>query len=216
MTSATCRSPARARSSTWRLTLPDAFRQFDYQTINDVILNISYTAQQDGALRTTVETLNKTTEGALLKFLAGQSLTRVFSLRQDFSAEFARLLHSPAKTAVPLELSSRYFPTFLRGRSLQIDRVRLAVRTPKGVAPTNLGVTIGTTTHSSFTADTSLGGLRAKNVTASVGNSLPVTQNMAIEDGGSLAPTSPSPGDQSPVDEDKLQDLLLVVEYRVG
>src|SRR5262249_44988155 len=37
--------------SQWQLTLPKAFKQFDYQTINDVIVSISYTAEQDGVLR---------------------------------------------------------------------------------------------------------------------------------------------------------------------
>jgi hypothetical protein len=41
--------------SQWQLTLPQVFRQFDYETINDVILSISYTAEQDGVLRQVVE-----------------------------------------------------------------------------------------------------------------------------------------------------------------
>ncbi|MFX7548888.1 hypothetical protein ABTJ50_21340, partial [Acinetobacter baumannii] len=34
--------------SRWNLTLPRAFKQFDYQTINDVIVTVSYMSEQDG------------------------------------------------------------------------------------------------------------------------------------------------------------------------
>lgn len=41
--------------SDWKLKLPKNFRQFDYQTISDVILHISYTAESDENLRIEVE-----------------------------------------------------------------------------------------------------------------------------------------------------------------
>ena len=46
--------------SSWELSLPKNFRQFDYQTINDVILHISYTAEQDHGFRAEVEDQNAT------------------------------------------------------------------------------------------------------------------------------------------------------------
>ena len=36
--------------STWRIELPTAFRQFDYETISDVILHLRYTAREGGEL----------------------------------------------------------------------------------------------------------------------------------------------------------------------
>ena len=36
--------------SEWRLELPAQFRQFDYETISDVILHLRYTAREGGAL----------------------------------------------------------------------------------------------------------------------------------------------------------------------
>src|SRR5262249_7576518 len=71
--------------SSWTLQLPNAFRQFDYQTITDVILHISYTAEQDGVLRENVEKQNAALEGAILSVLKNQPLRRLFSLRQEFS-----------------------------------------------------------------------------------------------------------------------------------
>src|SRR5690606_9155728 len=78
--------------SSWRLELPSQFRPFDYQSINDVILNISYTAEEDGVLRQDVESQNAAIAGSLLHYLSNNSLTRVFSLRQEFSSAFNRLM----------------------------------------------------------------------------------------------------------------------------
>ena len=44
-----CRSKGAGAESTWRLELPASFRQFDYDTISDVILHMRYTARQGGA-----------------------------------------------------------------------------------------------------------------------------------------------------------------------
>src|SRR5215212_6348397 len=69
--------------SRWQLELPKNFRQFDYETINDVILSIAYTASEDGALRQAVEDLNADIEGTLLNLLSEKPVARLFSLRQD-------------------------------------------------------------------------------------------------------------------------------------
>jgi hypothetical protein len=37
--------------SSWKLSLPKNFRQFDYSTINDVIIHVSYTAEYDELFR---------------------------------------------------------------------------------------------------------------------------------------------------------------------
>src|SRR5262249_26361296 len=74
--------------SQWHLTLPKSFRQFDYQAIKDVTLSISYTAEQDGALRSLVEAQNAALEGSILNYFSKSPLRRLLSLRQDFSPAF--------------------------------------------------------------------------------------------------------------------------------
>jgi len=99
-TSATCRSRAGAISS-WKVELPSGFRQFDYQTISDVIVHISYTAQQDDSLRLKVETKN----GAIAAALKSTPLVRLFSLRQEFPGVLNRLLHSPLNTSLAMSIT---------------------------------------------------------------------------------------------------------------
>src|SRR5262249_19537777 len=145
--------------SRWVLALPKTFKQFDYHTINDVIVSISYTAEQDGALRTRVEADNAALEGAIRKVLAERPLARVFSLRQDFSSAFARLLHSPAGTAVPIEIGAGHFPIFIGARPIVVTRAQMLLRTAEGAAPGGFQLSVDTAAVSGFAADPTLGGL---------------------------------------------------------
>ncbi len=43
--------------SSWKLSLPENFKQFDYNTINDVIVHIYYSAKYDKLFRVKVEEL---------------------------------------------------------------------------------------------------------------------------------------------------------------
>ncbi len=126
--------------SRWRLTLPKAFRPFDYQTITDVVLSLAYSAEHDGALRAKVESQNAALEGSIRHHLATRPVTRVISLRQDASAAFTRLVRNPVGTAVAVEFSDRNFPLFVAGRALQIERASLVVRATGSTAGFALAV----------------------------------------------------------------------------
>jgi hypothetical protein len=112
--------------SRWRLELPTAIRPFDYDTITDVILHLSYSARDGGAtlqedgITSFKQAVNNGLTSALndLKALLNQSgvtLSRLFSLRQEFSTEWNRLLFpddgQPQTTT--LNLNKRHFPKYL-------------------------------------------------------------------------------------------------------
>lgn len=73
--------------SQWRIELPNDVRQFDYDTITDVILHIRYTAREGG------EPL-RANATEYLKTLIAQALAsgcwRLFSLRHEFPNEWAQ------------------------------------------------------------------------------------------------------------------------------
>jgi len=203
--------------SRWTLSLPKNFRQFDYQTINDVILHISYTAEEDGAFRESVEELNAGVEGTLLNFLRNQPLARVFSLRQDFSSAFHHLLHSPVGTPVKIELTDQHFPIFLKGRNIQVSKALLVLATPKGQALTNVQISINGQPQQGFPANNQLGGLRSKDLGAALfAGGILDEHTLVVNNAGGLAPASPAPGDLSAIDEKKLRDVMLYLEYKVG
>ncbi len=202
--------------SQWHLTLPKAFRQFDYQTINDVILSISYTAEQDGALRERVEVQNKALEGSIVHYFSSNPIKRLFSLRQDFSSAFTRLLRSPAGTQVKIELTDRNFPLFVRGRNIHVERGVLLLRTAAGTVPVGFKMTIDGTAISAFGLDTTLGGLPG-GALPSVFNTNPRGPHTFVVDAaGDLAASPGLLGDASALDAEKLLDVLLYLEFKLA
>jgi hypothetical protein len=140
--------------SSWRLTLPTTFRPFDYHSIADVVLHLSYTSDHDEHLRTAVERAN----GALFQQLAHEPIRRVFSLRHDFSLGYPQLL---AGTASSIEITPRHLPYFLDGHTVTVGHAQLALLSPHN----NPTLEINGVTAQSFTALPLLGGLPATDVT---------------------------------------------------
>lgn len=199
--------------SSWQLSLPKNFRPFDYQTITDAIVHIAYTAEYDGGFAENVEADNATTAGTIANILANNTMTRTFSLRQEFPSQFARLLHSALNTEVQIEITSRHFPFFLPPDKLEIATAKLVLSTPTAQTATNVIFAVKGKEVKEFTRESSLGNLFAKDVGMS-GN--PIGAHLlTVKNAGDLAPT-PVPGDVSALDADKLQDILLHVEFKLA
>jgi hypothetical protein len=113
--------------STWRLELPGEFRQFDYDTISDVILHISYTARDGGD--NFKGTVNGYVEGAINKWLDELAkddtglpgLPRLFSLRHEFPDAFHKLLNpSPGpEQLTEFYVTQKHFPHFSAGKTVE-------------------------------------------------------------------------------------------------
>jgi hypothetical protein len=99
---------AGAVESAWTLSLPKEVRSFDYNTISDVIFHISYTAEYNGGFKTNVENNLKAT----LNALNGVGLSRAFSVRTDFPAEWHKLNSSDNAADVILTILREHFPYF--------------------------------------------------------------------------------------------------------
>jgi hypothetical protein len=82
--------------STWSLELTESkeLRQFDYDTISDVLLHLRYTAREDAGLfkQKTVESLKNTLQQAGSEL----PLRRLFNLKHEFPTEWYRFLHPAA------------------------------------------------------------------------------------------------------------------------
>ncbi len=73
--------------SKWRLELPTAIPKFDYESINDVLLHVRYTAYNGGAM------LKAAANGAVLQAAntmekKGQGFWVIWDLKNDFSDEW--------------------------------------------------------------------------------------------------------------------------------
>ena len=123
--------------SEWQLQLPanpgkGEPRQFDYDTISDVILHLRYTAREGGALlRAGAMTELKT---AITEARAAGSV-RMFSLRHDFPSEWARFKgEAPVagrRFTIPVNLRPEHYPYWSQGRLTSVTRVDLLARSVK-------------------------------------------------------------------------------------
>lgn len=107
--------------STWKLELPADFRQFDYNTISDVILHVRYTARQGGAeLRDKAVTRLK----ELVSEANESGLALLFSLKHDFPSEWHRFVTSN-EGPFTATVKRNHFPYFTQGQEITIDAVQL-------------------------------------------------------------------------------------------
>ena len=111
--------------SSWRLELPGEFRQFDYDTISDVILHISYTARDGGG--GFKQTVNNHVKNSINKWLdemkeTEEGIPRLFSLKHEFPNAFHTLVGSPTNSAqvTNFEIKKQHFPYFVAYRALEL------------------------------------------------------------------------------------------------
>ena len=103
--------------STWALNLPADLRTFDYASISDAVLHLSYTARPGVRSDAVVADLRERFAAA-----EGQTLARSFSLRHDFPSEWAAFL-SGEDLSVRIEKS--WFPYFTQSAQINLKAVEL-------------------------------------------------------------------------------------------
>lgn len=117
--------------SRWKLELPASFRQFDYNTISDVILHIRYTARQGGGLLGS-KAVEYITELVAEANQAG--LTLLFNLKHDFPTEWRRFVNG--STPFVATVKRDYFPYFTYDKTIQINAVKLYCIQANALEPT--------------------------------------------------------------------------------
>jgi hypothetical protein len=111
--------------STWELELPTEFKQFDYDTISDVILHINYTARDGGSeLKKKAEESLKDAETKMIKLGKDSALFRLFSAKHEFPTQWQRFLNSPnaskGEQTLDLDLKVERFPFFVTGKKITV------------------------------------------------------------------------------------------------
>jgi Tc toxin complex TcA C-terminal TcB-binding domain/Neuraminidase-like domain/Salmonella virulence plasmid 28.1kDa A protein len=117
-------------NSHWQLTLPRTTRTFDYGTISEVSLRISYTAEEDLELRTAAEL-----PGGVLAALSSEGVTRVLSLRNDFRTEWNKLVDG-SQTEATIEIEPIHIPFFMSAFDLEPTSFDLLVDKQPAAYPT--------------------------------------------------------------------------------
>jgi Tc toxin complex TcA C-terminal TcB-binding domain/Neuraminidase-like domain/PA14 domain/Salmonella virulence plasmid 28.1kDa A protein/Putative peptidoglycan binding domain len=136
--------------SQWLLELPEAVRSFDYSTISDVVLHISYTAKDDGNFRDLVESsLAKAIQKPNTPF------QRLFAMKSDFPDAFYQLVNVGVNTTITL--NSYNFPYFFNDSGVKLPGAVNLIYVRQGKTYTALTATsaisavAGSTTSWQFT-----------------------------------------------------------------
>lgn len=123
---------------TWKLEMPSAFRQFDYNTISDVILHVRYTARDAGsAFRGAVEGVTKDLLNAMATATSGTGLFQAYNLRQDLPNEWHKL---KTTGSTPLTVRRDRLPFLVQGHGAVIASAVLIARVDGNVG--NYPVTV--------------------------------------------------------------------------
>ena len=193
---------AGAVNSEWKLELPSKVRSFNYDTISDVLLHISYTAL-DGD-RDTAENL---LSDLLQNFAANNGLFRLFSLRNEFPDSFNMLFNSANPTAEWL-VNKTHFSYLLADKNLSIEQTLVYLKPHKDCSisvPSNMSVN-GTNVSWSDGYDISFGDIsdeknkiKGGKVDLSGNPDKKWTINAGINE----------------LDKETLEDILLLVRYKV-
>jgi hypothetical protein len=128
---------------------------------------------------------------------------------------FHRLLHSPTGTDVDIDITGGYLPFFLDGSAVNVQQASVVLRPKSGQAVTGFGLRVDGTDLTVFTADDDLGSLPAARIDGVFSGGLTGTRRLRVVSAGALAPAAPRPGDPSALDDEKLADILIHVEYRL-
>ncbi|MEP6934849.1 MAG: hypothetical protein ABI988_13070, partial [Nitrospirota bacterium] len=125
--------------SSWsvELTRDRNLRQFDYDTIADVILHLRYTAREDqGDFRqAAVDHLNI---DILPSAGTDLPLLRLFDLKHEFPTQWYALFHPVAGSPHVLELPIRgqHFPVFAQEKTIELQAITIVARTDDNTALT--------------------------------------------------------------------------------
>lgn len=117
--------------SEWQINMPKENNYFDFSSLSDVILHISYTSRNGGGQL--VAAANTDLEKKL-----PNSTARLFNLKDEFSTEWYRFLYpaGDADQEFVIDLNFQHFPFFIRGKlnALKIKKIQLFVESKDEVA----------------------------------------------------------------------------------
>lgn len=126
----------RGAVSEWQVELPAGVRQFDYDTITDLLIHVRYTARDGGAVLGNEATKELT---AKIKAATTVGSARSFSLRHEFPGAWAKLKGAPAGQTVKVELDvmAEHYPfwatTLGPGAPKKVHGVDLYARSASGL-----------------------------------------------------------------------------------
>jgi hypothetical protein len=115
--------------SRWRLSLPKAANQFDFDTISDVIVHVRYTAIQGGVVLNTASQTN-------LDQVLPRAGVVLLDMKAVFAAEWQQFVNpmGAADQLLTFALTENHFPFFARGKTVSVSGLHLFLRSSHNTA----------------------------------------------------------------------------------
>ena len=213
--------------SDWKieLTTDEDLRQFDYSTISDVILHMSYTAREDAGL------FKEKSVDYIKSYLANaadldtQPLMRMFSLRHEFPTEWYKFLNPAipgSDQVMGLTLKKEHFPFFTRQRTIDVMKLEILAKTNRTgdyhllISITDTDDTVVNSTQISMPENVTYANMQKATLTGT-------TANISVEDINVFGPMTFKLKHNSDVnyhsldtDPEELEDLFVVINYKLS
>ncbi len=106
--------------STWKLELPASFRQFDYNTISDVVLHVRYTSRQGGGQLKDKAAANV---AVVVGAAEASGLALLFGLSSEFSVEWHRFVTGDGDFTTTVKRD--HFPYFTSDMDVAVTGIYL-------------------------------------------------------------------------------------------
>lgn len=211
--------------SRWKLELPEAVHQFDYNTISDVILTMKYTARDGGGL------LKEAAEAELAARISNvrrwmqqsgddvTGFTRLFSLKREFPDKLHKLLNpemSSVSSSASVSIEQGHFPYFLT-QFPQIDVAEQIVDVSGTPTPKKfIGIIVKLKSGALYSGIVTLDGVSTAQAQVERGEyiyldyELPDNKKQSVLPGGTLTIT------QQELKAADIEDMMIQVSYTVS
>ncbi|MGK7396939.1 MAG: neuraminidase-like domain-containing protein [Candidatus Cyclobacteriaceae bacterium M3_2C_046] len=219
--------------SNWKLEFPAMIQAFNYQTISDIIIQISYTAREGG--ETLKEKTNNEIQTALMEMALGSDnigLTRMVSLKHEFSNEWYRFLNPLAGQTdqqASLNIASEVFPFMFRNHQVKTNRLALMMVLADQYTEDSYNLKLDLTMPSGSLLKSTVNSSQVDGITlssrADLGNQLYQVSSDFSEDPGlwellvqeNEIPVELQWEDQGHIrlNKDMVKDLILIFHYQV-
>jgi hypothetical protein len=142
--------------SKWRLELPMHLKQFDYSTINDVVIQLKYTSNNSSAeFRRAAGDATKSLQNSVSGLAATEGLFAVVDMKNDYPTQLTQLTGTTRTTTIT-GLVNR-LPFYTRGRTVRIETITAFIKATSTVA-WHSNLTLSGNANVTFTAAPDVGG----------------------------------------------------------
>lgn len=208
--------------STWEISFPGKIRQFDLNSINDIIFHIKYTAQYDGGLE---EAANDSVKDLFTKLTTtsgfnAHALQFYTSAKHEHSADwfdYGKKFTDNESTRLALSFNQEQFPFFTNGKKVTVKKIKPAVLL-KSKLNGNYTMSITYTVNGNYVTKTLPLNISAKAgelVAPNIGFDLD-TQAIVFQQNTKVIQVGLKDNNNKPVNASGLfEDMLFVMDYIV-